>query len=366
MTRLFAALVVAAACSAAPTIDERTTAIVGGTVDSADDAVVALAYRARACKAAPEAVCTGALIAPRAVLTAAHCVAGESAATMIVIAGPRVDGGERIEIDAIDIHPDYDGVSADLAVLTLAVPLAQPPLPVRRAPLDASELGALARVVGYGIDDGGVIGVKRQGTARIAELTATTIVLAPDPALPCNGDSGGPVLLAEEIAGVVAYGDPACAASGTNTRTDIHLDTFIAPALARIAASAPGSRPALDPDATTCVACAQSEDCPRGTDCLDGACVAIGVEHGALGARCSDDSTCGGAPCLAGLDEAACRCLTTCDDDAGGCACGTTGAPGGTLLFTLLATAWLARRRRAGWSCLTAGATLDALRRIRS
>ena len=340
MTRALAALIICAACHSTPTLDERGAAIVGGAIDLGDDAVVALSYRARACGAAPAVICTGTLIAPRAVLTAAHCVAGESPATLVVVTGSRVDGGERNEIDAIDVHPDYDGLAADLAIVTLASPLGAPPLPVRTA-IDTSQIGAGVRLVGFGADDAAVTGVKRQGMARIAEVTQTTIVVAPDPALHCNADSGGPVLLAEEIAGVVAYGDTACMTSGTSTRADVHYAAFIAPALARIAASAPASRPALAANAT-CTACEQTEDCPRGTECVEGACAVLGI--GALGASCADEAACSGAPCLAGLDEASCRCVTSTCDVADGCGCRASG-PSGTLIVALT-LAMLLRRRR--------------------
>ena len=158
------------------------------------------------------------------------------------------------------------------------------------------------------------------------------------------------MLIGDEIAGVVAYGDPACAVSGTSTRTDVHVESFIAPALARIAASAPASRPPLGAEAPTCTACERAADCPRGTDCLAGVC-AVSLEHGALGATCINEQTCGGTPCVAGIDDAACRCLTTCDDSADGCGCQTSGAPGDALLV-LMIVALLRMRSRATRSCV--------------
>jgi len=343
-SRALAVLLTAAACQSSPAVDEASSEIVGGTVDLADDAVVGLTYRARPCGTAPVATCTGTLIAPRAVLTAAHCVDGESAATLLVFSGPRADGGARVEIDSIEIHPDFDGLAADLAIVTLAAPLAAAPLPLRRAPLDAAAVGTRVRLVGYGASEAGAEGIKHEGTARITQVTAASIVVAPDPALTCNADSGGPVLIAEEVAGVVAYGDPACATSGTSTRADLHVDSFVAPALARIAAGGPASRPPRETSAT-CTACASAEDCPRGSDCVGGTCGLAGSEHGAAGAECSADGDCARAPCLAGLEEIGCRCLVTCDDP-GGCGCGTSGSAGSLVLVALVAGPLLVRRRR--------------------
>jgi hypothetical protein len=170
------------------------------------------------------------------------------------------------------------------------------------------------------------------------DVEPSALVLAPGPALPCNGDSGGPVLLAEELAGVVAFGDPACAATNTSTRIDIHLATFVDPALARIAAAAPVSRPNAE---HACTACDVTDDCPRGAACIDGTCAVLGDERGGLGATCTG-ATCGDSPCLAGLDQAACRCLATCSDD--GCGCRSTSSPVG-LLVVLAVILWRYRRR---------------------
>jgi MYXO-CTERM domain-containing protein len=52
---------------------------------------------------------------------------------------------------------------------------------------------------------------------------------------------------------------------------------------------------------------------------------------------------CGGSPCLAGLDEAACRCVVACEPD--GCGCRSSGAPGGALLVVAMLV-WRRRRYR--------------------
>jgi uncharacterized protein (TIGR03382 family) len=332
------ALLLIAFAACAPDVDERTAAIVGGTIDLGDPAVVAVTTRARPCGMAAGATCSGTLIGPRAVLTAAHCVTEEPPSALIVVGGARVDGGARVEIEQVEIHPDYDGVAADLAVIELATPLADIPLPT--GVLDAADLGATVRVVGFGADEDEMTGEKRQGTSRIAELAATTFVLAPDPALPCHADSGGPVFIADEIVGVVAYGDPACTTSTTVTRVDVHA-AFVTAALARIAAHSPVSRPT---STEACLSCAVSTDCPRGSDCIDGTCALLGAERAMLGSTCENDSACGGEPCLAGLDEA-CRCLASCET-TDGCGCATGGSP--HLLPLLFVAVLLVRRRVTG------------------
>jgi hypothetical protein len=170
-------------------------------------------------------------------------------------------------------------------------------------------------------------------------------VLAPDPALPCGGDSGGPVLIADELVGVIAFGDPACAISGTSMRLDIHLDAFVRPVLARIAATAGSSRAPFDPDAASCTACEVTDDCPRGTACVDGTCAILGGELGMLGATCTSDTSCGQSPCVAGFDETACRCLTRCA--TGGSSCAVDGRSGNLSFAFLLAlvTTIVSRRR---------------------
>ncbi len=77
MTRWRFALVALAAAVACSPVDEQTVraGLVGGTLDDADPAVVALtARRTRCADDAPMLLCTGTLIAPRVVLTAAHCL----------------------------------------------------------------------------------------------------------------------------------------------------------------------------------------------------------------------------------------------------------------------------------------------------
>ena len=159
--------------------------------------------------------CSGVLVAPRFVLTAAHCTDPEPRTITL--------GTARVNVTRVVVHPQYDPptLGHDLALVELVSAPAVAPSPLART--SAVMAGHDLRVEGYGLAHATdpSPGVLRRGTARVSAVTATHFELAPNPGLPCVGDSGGPVFDNETVVGITSYGDEACADKALVTRVDM-------------------------------------------------------------------------------------------------------------------------------------------------
>jgi len=206
----------------------RTEAITDGSLDPGDPAVVRIEGGL--------SPCTGTLIAARVVLTAAHCV--ELPPTAVFFGADSMSVGDRINVIAEQAHPAFDAIQIDndVALVLLERPSAVEPEPVARmgaAPMGAW-VGMEVRLVGFGLTAAGAAhdGKKRTGTALVTAAGDTDLRCAPDPSLPCRGDSGGPVLAGSRVIGVVSSGDSACADHARAMRVDAYADSFIEPQIA--------------------------------------------------------------------------------------------------------------------------------------
>ncbi len=212
-------LLLAALCS---TVSAKASErIIGGTLSSSWRAVGMITT-------ANEIICTATLIGPSIVLSAAHCFEGPSSQWPTrFITGPGIGNLNGFyRISRVDRHPDYNPAigTHDIAVVSLTKRVGEHPMAVRVIPLDAEIVGSQATIVGYGRDENGLSGFKREAETTVTTLFAQ-LLSTQGPPQGCFGDSGGPIIETSDgpplVFGVLSFSlDEQCQSGSAYQRVD--------------------------------------------------------------------------------------------------------------------------------------------------
>ena len=200
--------------------------IIGGATTSGYPAVGALTYDG-------EPFCTGTVIAPRKVVTAAHCVVDMLPREVKFVLGANAYSPDTVlSVSALRAHPYYDDWSLDndIGLVTLAADAPVAPVGLL-GDMDGSFIGERFIFVGFGVSNGyrqTGAGVKRAVTIPIAEVAPTQFTTTAAGVNTCSGDSGGPAFYTHPsgtllLAGTTSYGDEYCVEYGTDMRVDPYL-----------------------------------------------------------------------------------------------------------------------------------------------
>jgi V8-like Glu-specific endopeptidase len=275
-------------------VDEHELPIIGGEVDRGDPSVVAI-YGARP-GSTEGFLCTGSVIAPTVVLTAAHCVAPSETgrdAKFVVLSGEDVGGGGTLRLPVRETHANPQWNPRDLqgghdeGIVILTDPTSLPSLPIGRRALSEADVGEPVRIVGFGAIEGGATngaGTKRQAMTKVASVSRDLLGIGDLERGTCNGDSGGPAFMAQDgietIVGTTSFGDGSCADGGYDARVDVDLE-FIGTFLGRGCQRTCADR-SCGPDGYggSCGSCSRGQTCAAGRCVVDdGSCLADGRER---------------------------------------------------------------------------------------
>ncbi|MEU3888213.1 serine protease [Streptomyces sp. NPDC029041] len=216
---------------AAPTAVAAPQPIVGGTTTTTS----AYPFVMQITDASQNQFCGGTLVSPTKVVTAAHCMVGETTSSVRVVGGRTYLNGTNGTVSRVSkiwIHPSYTTATKgeDVAVLTLSTAMPYTTAKyVSASQTSVYAAGTTARILGWGTTASNGSSSNQLRTATVptvsdsscgssygSQFVQSEMVCAgytSGGVDTCQGDSGGPLLIGGVLAGITSWGE-GCAQAG--------------------------------------------------------------------------------------------------------------------------------------------------------